>query len=509
MKSRLFLRLLWVTLLVLALPVAGIWSLGVFERELLSAEERTIAGQAHALAAALASEATLSPEVSRGLIERVGRPLAGRIRIFDGSGGTLADTAAASMDATREAESSSVRDSWIYRIGATLWRWRQSLVGNGGRERTPADARGDALPLARALSGSYGALTRPSVDGRTTILTVAVPIRGGGGALPRGAVVVSRSTETVLAALDRIRVDLFRIVLISIAGAALIVFLLARGLVVPLRRLRDSADGVLSRPGSGRIRFPGADRRDEIGDLARSLGELNRRLEARLDELEAFASDVAHELRNPLATVRSAAELLLPIGGEDERRALTQRISGEVRRMDRVVGALQDLARLDAARRSDLAVATELGDLVRDIAGAYGALPANAGAIEVLTAGECWISVPPEAAARVVENLLRNALSFSPENAKVHLSVRNLEGRVELAVVDSGPGVPAEHRARVFERFFSWRPGQPASDHLGLGLGIVRAIVERYGGSVALQETPFETGARFVVQWPGSARPPA
>jgi two-component system sensor histidine kinase ChvG len=199
------------------------------------------------------------------------------------------------------------------------------------------------------------------------------------------------------------------------------------------------------------------------------------------------------------------------VGGEAERGALTRRIADEVRRMDRVVGALQELARLDADRRSDPEVAVELGGLVEHLASAYRELPGTRATIAVLCAGECWIAVPPESAARVVENLLRNALSFSPPGGVVRLAVESDAGFVQFSVADSGPGVPVEHRARVFERFFTWRPDQPSSDHLGLGLGIVRAIAERYGGSVALREPErAETGetlggAEFVVRWPERA----
>jgi two-component system sensor histidine kinase ChvG len=504
MRSRLFLKILSVVVLVLILPVAGIWSLGVFEQELLVSAERTLSVQAGSLAAGLARDDGPTAETARALLARVERPLAGRVRIYGAAGELLADTARATAGDRDAGEPSGVRDTALYRIGAALWRWRRSLFPAAKREapRSP----GDEAPLREALGGRYGALTRSSVDGETLVMTVAVPIRRGDAVA--GAVLASRTTETVLAALDRIRVDLFRVVLFSLGAAALIVLVLARGLVLPLRRLRDAADGVLARPEARPAPFPGAERPDEIGDLARALGRLNGRLESRLDELEAFASDVAHELRNPLAAARSASELLRSNHADGESRALTAIITAEISRIEKVVAALQELARLDAERASAPRAALEAGGLVARVAEGFLARGGIARRIEVQRRGECWIEVPEESAARVVENLLENAISFTPAGGCVRLGVGARQEAVEITVDDEGPGVPEEHRERIFDRFFTWRPAAAGEPHLGLGLGIARAIAERYGGTISLDPDRPTGGARFRVRWPAAAAGP-
>lgn len=497
MRSRLYGRLLSVVLLVLILPVAGLWSLGVFERELLAADERAIAVTARALAAALACPPALDATAAKALLARVERPLAGRVQVFDAGGVGLFDTAQGGGPHAGDAAARNVRETLLYRVGAALWRMRRAVAGTAPRY---GGEPGRAAVL-RALAGGYGAGTGVSADGRATVLTVAVPVRAGRAVC--GAVAVSRTTEPVLAALDRIRVDLFRIVLLSIVAAALVVLLLARGIVRPLRRLRDAADGVLAGARGRGAEVPGVDRPDEIGDLSRAFAGLNERLERRLDELEAFASDVAHEVKNPLAAMRSAAELLRGSTQEGEIRELTALIVAEVGRIDAVVAALQEIARLDAGGAgTSPPPALRLDELARRlVAGWRERAPAGL-AIELEVAGPVVVAVGEESAARVIDNLLENAVSFTPAGGIVRLELRARSGSCELVVEDSGPGVPQEHRGRVFERFFSWRPQDAARSHLGLGLGIARAIVERHGGRIELAAAGPLGGARFVVRWP-------
>ncbi len=497
MRSRLFGRLLSVVLLVLILPVAGLWSLGAFERELLVAEERTIGFAARSLAAGLDCPLATGGDVAAALLTRVERPLAGRVRVFDAAGAPLVDTALGRGPHAGKPPSGRLRDTLLYRVGAAFWRLRRAIAG--GTTRYGGDDNRGAVQ--QALAGGYGAETGLSSDGRATVMTVAVPVRGGGGVC--GAVAVSRTTESVLAALDRIRVDLFRIVLLTIAAGGGVVLLLARGLVRPLRRLRDAADEVLARSRSRGALFPGVTRRDEIGDLARALADLNERLERRLDELEAFASDVAHEVKNPLAAMRSAAELLRSSTEEGEIRDLTALIVAEVGRIDAVVGALQEVARLDAGRElASPPPALRLDELALRVGAGWRERTASGVAVELEVEGPVRVAIGEESAARVIDNLLENAVSFTPPGGIVRLTLAARTNSCELAVEDSGPGVPDEHRGRVFERFFSWRPQEAARSHLGLGLGIARSIVERHGGTIELASGSTLGGARFIVRWP-------
>ncbi|MGE4189767.1 MAG: ATP-binding protein [Thermoanaerobaculia bacterium] len=519
MRSRLYLRLLVVALLVLFLPVAGVWSLASFEKELLASEERGMGVQARTLAAWLAPPGTLDGERARTAVRAIERPLSGRVRIVDAAGATLVDTAGGTPESSTKLSgsgSSTVRDRALYRIGALLWRLRPAFTA-----RPEGEGASDGSAIAAALAGNYGAVTRESADGASTVLTVAVPVRalpadiaggaergapGDPAALATrvvGAVVVSRTTDTVLAALDRIRLDLFRIVLLSLAATILIVLLLARGIVRPLLRLRDAADRALRGRRESPSSIPETGRRDEIGELARALANLSDRLERRLDELESFATDLAHELRNPLAAMRSAADLLPDSATDEERRRLAGLIRTESVRIDRVVTSLQELARLDAERTVDGERGCDLGAVLERVA----AVARNEGpaGVEIAVSAPTGIvsTIPEEAAERVVENLLANALSFSPTGGRVDAVLAQDAANPRLDVIDRGPGVPPEHRERIFDRFFTFREEPRGGGHLGLGLAIARTILERNGGSIELVDSATAArGACFRVHWP-------
>jgi two-component system OmpR family sensor kinase len=204
--------------------------------------------------------------------------------------------------------------------------------------------------------------------------------------------------------------------------------------------------------------------------------------------------------------MRSAAELLRGSTDESEIRQLTALIVAEVGRIDAVVGALQEVARLDAGREVAPPPALLLDELARRVVDGWRARDSSGIAIDLALAGPVLVAVGEESAARVIDNLLENACSFAGPGGRVRVALAARSGGCELSVDDSGPGVPEEHRGRIFERFFSWRPQEPARSHLGLGLGIARAIVERHGGSIELARDSALGGARFVVRWPTVAR---
>lgn len=504
--SPLALRLLAVHSLVLFLPVAGIWSLAEYERALLAAEESGMISQARALAAGLGAHAGVDGTTAGALLRRLERPLGGRVRVVSATGEVLADTALPGF--AGEAASSPVRDSWLYRLGSGIvGAWRR--IGGLG-ERPAAAAPAPREPeIAAALAGKYGSATRPNDDGSLLVLSSAVPIRSADGVV--GAVVVSRSTVGVLVALDGVRVDLFRVVLLSLVASTLLAVLLARSLVRPLARLSEAAESARRDGDRGAAGFPGLERRDEIGDLARALTRMRAALDARVDELEGFAAEVAHELRNPLSAVRASGELLAEIEEPEQRRRLSRIIESEVARMQDVVSGLHELAQLDAEREEPAIRTSELRSLAETVA--EGARVRSGGRVDVRVRGlgdRVPVPVPPERAARVLENLLSNAVDFSPPEGTVEVIVAREGRHAALEVLDAGPGIPAQHRERIFEKFFSHRPGEAGPRHLGLGLNIVRSIVERYGGRVEADDR-VPRGARLRVVWPlapGEEPPP-
>jgi two-component system sensor histidine kinase ChvG len=530
------LRLLTLNLLVLFLPVAGVWSLRAFEEQLLKQEERAMVAQGRALAAGLDLDSAARPaepvegppagprERARERLRALERPLEGRVRVYARDGSLLADTAsglaplaarssagAAGASRIEENEARPSRRSWLYRLGRRAWRFVATWIGE---ERNDEAAYSSAVEpgvprtaLRAALAGGFGAQTQLSADGGILVLSIAVPIRSPAAEGVVGAVVVSRTTLTILRALDEVRVQLFGLLLVSLGVAAVLSFWFARGLALPLRALaRESATG-LDPSGNLRTTFTGHDRGDEIGALARGLGRLSASLARRLQDLEAFAADAAHEIKNPLATVRSAVELLPGEAEPEARIRLHQLALGEVGRIERLLTALRVLARLqsedvdrmafdgaEAVReRCDLC-ARERGVAVR-IALAE-ALPPLRGSLERFE--------------QVLDNLLSNAADFSVSALPaegIEVALERVDGvrLVRLEVRDRGPGIPPEHLERVFDRFFSYRPNVAAGEHLGLGLGIVRAIVERNGGRVSAHPRD-GGGAVLRVFWPTAER---
>lgn len=501
--SRIGVRLLLFNVLAAIMPVAGILYLDVYEQELLAAQERAMVHQARLVAAALSSPRGLASfdASATALLTRL-EPGDARIRVYDASRRLVADSTRlaphpeppqnASYEATTPA-----REYWLYRLGAWLASWRQRLASRLGLVRIVGPGTPGALPeVDAALSGRFGAATRATPGQRSLTLTVALPIGERGAQV--GAVTVSQSTYRILQALYTVRLRIFRIVVFTLALSGLISAVLTWTIVVPIRRLRRAANAYARDGAGGLPHFPGQDRRDEVGDLARGLDELTRRLQAHVSLLEAFAGDVAHEFRNPLASVRAAMDVLEDTDDPTERARFLGLIRRDMARLERLVSGVRDLARVDSAIERDAVGPVRLGRLVSETV----ARRHQDARIVIATDDSLVVRAHPERLAQVVENLVDNAVSFSSQPGSVRVSVHRDAGDAVVMVRDHGPGIPAEHRDRIFDRFFSWRPGATSArhEHAGLGLAIARAIVDAYGGSI--RALPHEGGALLEVRLP-------
>lgn len=273
-----------------------------------------------------------------------------------------------------------------------------------------------------------------------------------------------------------------------------------RALAVAALRVRHGRDREVVIP-----RLPA--RRDEIGLLARALSDMTHALRQRIDATEAFAADVAHELKNPLASLSSAAQSLRNVKQPELRNQLEDVIAQDVVRLDRLITDISELSRLDARLARTRFEPVDLGKMVAGIV-AHRVARGIEGEVAVAFArpldNTALVSGDPSQLSRVIENLLSNAISFSPENGLVRIAATRDDDHVQITIEDEGPGIPEHAREAVFERFHSDRPdGEAFGEHSGLGLSIARTIIEGHGGGiVASDRGTGVSGARLVVRLP-------
>jgi len=514
--SRLPVRLLAFNILLVFLPAAGVLFLDTYERHLLDAQERTMAQEGRLLAAALEVTGDLDPAHARAILVELGQRHLARLRVVDGTGAVLADSAllgprrppAEPSGSPTAAPPVPPQRRLLYLIGSLPFR----LLRGGGlpeEDRDPLDAETGTLTGAEvkgALEGRYGAATRVLGDApRTVMLHIAIPVRVGGEVV--GAVVVSQSTRRIMATLYAVRLDVFRVFLASVVVAVVLTLIVATTIARPLARLRLRAGEILDRRGRLTGSFEPSRRKDEIGELERALAELTRRLEEHLRHTESFAADVSHEFRNPLASIRTATEMALEVEDPEQRRHFLEMAQRDVARMERLLTEVREISRIDAhldeEERSPVALSALLGGLVESFRLRSG----DSGPRLELAGGDAGVTVLGSAdrLTQVFENLLANAASFSPPRGSVVVTLRASAGQAEVVVADEGPGIPEEHRDRIFARFFSWRPAGQGAGHTGLGLAIVRAIVEGYGGRVSYRPRQ-PRGTELVVALPLATR---
>jgi two-component system, OmpR family, sensor histidine kinase ChvG len=299
-------------------------------------------------------------------------------------------------------------------------------------------------------------------------------------------------------------------ILVTFVSATLLAWSIAR----PLRRLAAAADEVRR----GRAQTMDApelrNRPDEIGDLADALSVMTFTLQERIDANERFAADVAHEIKNPLAAIRNAAELLPRAKSEESKLKLENIILADARRVDRLVTDIANASRLDAELARASKRRFSMSDLVDEVSRTYGSIGhargVSIGVVHNDDTDRLIVNGREEALSRILTNLLDNALSFSPDQAHVTVKTGRRDQRVVIVVEDEGPGIPEEAVEKIFKRFYTHRPttkgegGQAEfGTHSGLGLNIARQIAESHFGSLRAENRADRTGARFILELPG------
>jgi two-component system sensor histidine kinase ChvG len=311
------------------------------------------------------------------------------------------------------------------------------------------------------------------------------------------------------------RLAIVKVFLVAAAVMVVLSMLLAGTIAGPVRRLADGAERVRRRIRS-RVEIPDfTRRRDEIGDLSGALREMTNALYTRIEAIESFAADVAHELRNPLTSLRSAVETLPLAKSDDSRRRLLEVIEHDVKRLDRLISDISDASRLDAELQRQEASTVDLPKQLEALVTAANELRIDDINVKLTFEGGnlSAFKVPGHDSriGQVVSNLIDNARSFSPPGGTVRITCRRLKNEVEIVVDDDGSGIRPEALDKIFERFYTDRPHQGFGQNSGLGLSISKQIVEAHGGSIRVEnrnsvaaagQAPRVLGARFVVRLP-------
>ena len=503
-------RLFAFNLLVLFVPIAGTFYLDVYEDRLLETQERGMVQQARVMAAALSVGGELDEPRTQAVLAALGDHGDARVRIYGRDGTVLADSARFGPQAPPRVASYpdtvDTRRRILYRIGTYLARLRDRVTGaparwfgNARSQPTGATVAGSPPPEVRtALAGRYGAASRRTPGQRSLTLNSAFPVKQGDQIA--GAVVVSQSTFRILQALYDVRLRLFEIVLLSMAVAAVLTRVASSTIVNPIVRLRQTAGALTTGRGELAGEFGRVNRKDEIGDLARSLEELAARLDAHIKLLESVAADVAHEFKNPLAAIRIAAETIAESTSEEERRRFHGMLLRDVDRLEALVSGVRELAHIDAEVAAGRGTSVDLFTLLRTIVD--GRQLVSTVPIDLrIPAKPVRVVGSQERLSQVFLNLIDNAASFSPPDTPISVAAEVNGVHCVVVITDRGPGIPSSHLGQVFDRFFSYRPGTDRREHMGLGLAIAKAVVTGYGGEISARNRP-EGGAEFEVALP-------
>jgi two-component system sensor histidine kinase ChvG len=396
---------------------------------------------------------------------------------------------------------------WTEEVARALDRGFNFIVGARSLDdyvEPPVD-RLQAWPEAvkAQRSGKPNTEVRNAPD-LTPVISSAVPFEGG-------VLLATDNDRTFTKTVRRERAYVTAAMAIVIAISILLSMFLARTIVRPLRRLAIAAHRV--RLGRAReVNVPRLPRRsDEIGLLARAVSDMSQSLRQRIDNIEAFAADVTHELKNPLASLRSAVEGLDRVEDPELRQRLMGIAREDVGRLDRLINDISEAARTDAELHRATFERVDLGSLIEQIVSSWETRRETGDARIAFARPRKDTAVvmgKPDRLARAINAIVDNAVSFSPPGGLVEIAAAHVGDEVRIRIDDEGPGVPPEAREAIFNRFHSVRPeGENFGRHSGLGLAIAQAIVKGHDGEIDVHDRDdAPSGARFTIRLPAADR---
>ena len=521
-------RILLVNALPLALLVAALLYLDQYQNGLLENEVTALREQARIYAGALGESAVretdpdnpvLVPDIARPLLRRLTDPTPNsQAKIYSADGQVIADSrvregaggAINTQPLPPVAERGKLEgtvQAFYDAILSFLPHGQETATVDIGPSAAGPDWQPDVKAELKLNSNDQGRETPPYIrrtaDNRL-LVTVAEPIMRNRHTV--GIVQLTRDAREVDDSLVAIRMSILGLFTIALVLTVALSWYLSQTIARPLLRLSQSARNM--REGHGRtgdVPVAILQRNDEIGELAHALRDSSEALWARMDSTEQFAADVAHEIKNPLSSIRSAIETLRRVEDQAAQRRLLAIIAEDAVRLDRLISDISDASRVDAELSRAAVEPVNVVAIMQLLAEIDEATRPEGGVrLEVEAPdGPLLVRAVEDRLVQVLRNLIGNARSFSPAGGRVVLRAHEAGEMVEVCVDDEGPGMPEAKLQHVFDRFYSERPqGERFGQHSGLGLSISRTIVEAHGGRIRADNESALGGARFVVELP-------
>ena len=530
--SPLLQRILLVNLLPLALLLAALLYLDQYQNGLLEADVTTLREQARIYGGALGEAAVhedtpdnphLVPELARPLLRRLTEPTPNaQAKLYSPEGEVLADSR------VREGSGGAVvteplppavdRGRLLGLVGQVyddllrlLPHSPDTSLLDIDRPAVGTDWAPDIRDELKRNTATPGRQIPPYIrrtDDNRLLISVAEPVARNRRTI--GVVLLTREAREVDDSVLAVRLSILALFSFALALTVMLSWYLSLTIARPILRLAGAAAAM--REGRGRegaVPQPLLLRADEVGELARALSDSASALWARMDAIERFAADVAHEIKNPLSSIRSAIETLRRIDDPAKQRRLTAIIAEDVGRLDRLISDISDASRIDAELSRMATEPVDLAPMLSTLAEINEATRDDEDARIRLDLGEGRLVVQAVEGrlVQVLRNLIGNAESFSPQGGEIGLIARDIGAMVEIAVEDQGPGIPDSKLEGIFDRFYSERPqGERFGQHSGLGLSISRQIVDALRGQIIAENRRDEAGkvlgARFIVRLP-------
>ncbi|WND03922.1 stimulus-sensing domain-containing protein [Temperatibacter marinus] len=525
--SPLMFRVMLINLLAVVILAGGVLYVNQFRYELLQRTTANLEVQAEIIAAAIGEAAQgdedIDSSVARPIINRLVGPTNVRARLFSTEEKLIIDSRFLSGENKVIAEPlPDPRDeqSLLQRFEESLYRAIDYFADQKEfplqNEETGPNAF--ALPeVKKALEGMPETILRRQQDG-LIVVNIALPIQRFRRVL--GSLHISATTEDIEAIVRAEQFSIIRVFLYAFAVTLMLSFFLGRTLATPIRTLARAA--VRVRRGIGKeVSLPEfSQRKDEIGDLSRALSDMTRALYNQIDAVERFAADVAHELKNPLTSMRSALETIKLTDKKEHKERLLAILEDDVQRLDRLISDISDASRLDAELTRSKMDPVDLEVLLKNMIHTYQQTSCAEGPLIEMKASDgkdYKVLGIEERLSQVWRNIIDNALTFTPQDKTIRLELSSNEKLITIRIEDEGQGLSKGAEDKIFKRFYSERPDHDdhhalsgGGGHSGLGLAISKQVVEAHGGTIHASNRMTDKeeilGARFEVRLPAMHR---